>query len=191
LVSLTGQSAARLSLAFGDLVAIKPGAAVDLAHAAVGPETVAKLLFTSGTTGSPKAVIQTQGMLCSNQVMAAAAYEFLADEPPVLVDRAPWNHAASGNKVFNMAIFHGGAYCIDDGRPTPGDIGRTLREIAPTWCFNVPVGFQFLLDAMETDEALTNTFFSRLRMYAGAGMSQPVWDRFAAVAAHKVAGGVP
>ena len=196
LVSVTGQSAHRLSLAFGDLVATKPGAAVDLAHAAVGPETVAKFLFTSGTTGSPKAVIQTQGMLCSNQVMVAAAYEFLADEPPVLVDWAPWNHTASGNKVFNMAIFNGGTYYIDDGRPTPGDIGRTLRtlrEIAPTWYFNVPVGFQFLLDAMETDEALTDTFFSRLRMlmYAGAGMSQPVWDRLAAVAARKVPGGVP
>jgi feruloyl-CoA synthase len=157
---------------------------------------VAKFLFTSGTTGSPKAVIQTQAMLCSNQVMIADAYAFLSQEPPVLVDWAPWNHTASGNKVFNMAIFHGGTYYIDDGRPTPNDIGRTirtLREIAPTWYFNVPVGYQFLLDAMETDEALADTFFSRLRMlmYAGAGMSQPVWDRLAAVAARKVVGGVP
>lgn len=196
LVSLTGHSAARPSLAFDDLLATGPSAAAEAAHAAVGPDTVAKFLFTSGTTGSPKAVIQTQGMLCSNQVMVAAAYEFLADEPPVLVDWAPWNHTASGNKVFNMAIFNGGTYYIDDGRPTPADIGRTLRtlrEVAPTWYFNVPVGFQFLLDAMETDEALTDTFFSRLRMlmYAGAGMSQPVWDRLAAVAARKVAGGVP
>lgn len=196
LVSQTGSSAARRSLSFDSLLETQPTAEGEAAHAAVGPETVAKFLFTSGTTGSPKAVIQTQAMLCSNQMMIAAAYDFLADEPPVLVDWAPWNHTASGNKVFNMAIFHGGSYYIDDGRPTPNDIGktiRTLREVAPTWYFNVPVGYQFLLDAMETDEALADTFFSRLRMlmYAGAGMSQPVWDRLAAVAARKVDGGVP
>jgi feruloyl-CoA synthase len=196
LVSRTGRSETRLSLNFDGLLATAPTAEADAAHAAVGPDTVAKFLFTSGTTGSPKAVIQTQGMLCSNQAMVAAAYAFLSQEPPVLVDWAPWNHTASGNKVFNMAIFHGGTYYIDDGRPTPADIGktiRTLREVAPTWYFNVPVGYQFLLDAMETDEALADTFFSRLRMlmYAGAGMSQPVWDRLAAVAARKVPGGLP
>lgn len=196
LVSRTGRSETRLSLDFDSLLATAPTSEADAAHAAVGPDTVAKFLFTSGTTGSPKAVIQTQGMLCSNQAMVAAAYDFLSQEPPVLVDWAPWNHTASGNKVFNMAIFHGGTYYIDDGRPTPADIGktiRTLREVAPTWYFNVPVGYQFLLDAMETDEALADTFFSRLRMlmYAGAGMSQPVWDRLAAVAARKVPGGVP
>jgi feruloyl-CoA synthase len=196
LVSRTGRSETRLSLDFDSLLATAPTPQADAAHAAVGPDTVAKFLFTSGTTGSPKAVIQTQGMLCSNQAMVAAAYDFLSQEPPVLVDWAPWNHTASGNKVFNMAIFHGGTYYIDDGRPTPADIGktiRTLREVAPSWYFNVPVGYQFLLDAMETDEQLADTFFSRLRMlmYAGAGMSQPVWDRLAAVAARKVAGGVP
>lgn len=196
LVSQTGRSDTRTSLSYDSLLATTPTPEADAAHASVGPETVAKFLFTSGTTGSPKAVIQTQAMLCSNQVMIADAYAFLSQEPPVLVDWAPWNHTASGNKVFNMAIFHGGTYYIDDGRPTPNDIGRTirtLREIAPTWYFNVPVGYQFLLDAMETDEALAETFFSRLRMlmYAGAGMSQPVWDRLAAVAARKVVGGVP
>lgn len=196
LVCLTGDSTTRPALRFDSLRATPPSAAADAAHAAVGPDTVAKFLFTSGTTGSPKAVIQTQRMLCSNQAMVAEAYAFLKDEPPVLVDWAPWNHTASGNKVFNMAIYHGGTYYIDDGRPTPADIGktlRTLREVAPTWYFNVPIGFQFLLDAMEGDEALADTFFSRLKMlmYAGAGMSQPVWDRLATMAARKVAGGVP
>ena len=196
LVSQSGRSEKRPSVTFDSLIATAPSAAAEAAFAALGPDTIAKFLFTSGTTGSPKAVIQTQGMLCSNQAMVAAAYAFLADEPPVLVDWAPWNHTASGNKVFNMAIYNGGTYYIDDGRPTPKDIGRTirtLREVAPTWYFNVPVGYQFLLDAMETDEALAQTFFSRLRMlmYAGAGMSQPVWDRLTAVAARKVPGGVP
>lgn len=196
LVSLTGSSPSRLSLGYDSLLQTPPSAQMQAAHDAVGPDSVAKFLFTSGTTGSPKAVIQTQRMLCANQAMVAQAYGFSPDAPPVLVDWAPWNHTASGNKVFNMAIYNGGSYYIDDGRPTAEAIGRTirtLREVAPTWYFNVPIGYQFLLDAMETDADLAKTFFSRLRimMYAGAGMSQPVWDRLAAVAERHVSGGVP
>jgi feruloyl-CoA synthase len=192
----TGGSGSRKVLAYDDLLATAPSPAADAAHAAVGPDTVAKFLFTSGTTGSPKAVIQTQRMLCANQAMVAEAYDFLAQEPPVLVDWAPWNHTASGNKVFGMAIYHGGSYFIDDGRPTPDAIHRTirnLREVAPTWYFNVPIGYQFLLDAMEGDAGLAEKFFSRLKMmmYAGAGMSQPVWDRLSAISARHVPGGVP
>ena len=196
LVCLTGESAVRPVIRFDTLAATPPSPAAHAAHQAIGPDTVAKFLFTSGTTGSPKAVIQTQAMLCANQAMIAEAYDFLRDEPPVLVDWAPWNHTASGNKVFNMAIHNGGSYYIDDGRPTAQEIGktlRTLREVAPTWYFNVPIGYQFLLDAMETDETLARNLFSRLRMmmYAGAGMSQPVWDRLSALAARRVPGGVP
>lgn len=196
LVCQSGTSPLREVLSYDSLLSTPPSVKAAEAHAAIGPETVAKFLFTSGTTGSPKAVIQTQRMLCANQAMVAAAYDFLADEPPVLVDWAPWNHTASGNKVFNMAIYHGGTYYIDDGRPTPDDIGktiRTLREVAPTWYFNVPIGYQYLLDAMERDDSLADRFFSRLRMmmYAGAGMGQPVWDRLTALAAGKVPGGVP
>lgn len=196
LVSRSGRSDRRLSLTYDDLLATPPDAAMQAAHAAVGPDTVAKFLFTSGTTGSPKAVIQTQRMLCSNQAMVLAAYDFMAEDPPVLLDWAPWNHTASGNKVFNMAIYNGGSYYIDDGRPSAALIGKTIRnlqEIAPTWYFNVPLGYQFLLDEMERDDALADHFFSRLRMlmYAGAGMSQPVWDRLSAMAARKVPGGLP
>lgn len=197
LCAQTGASSDRRKVvSYDSLLATPPSTAADAAHAAVSPDTVAKFLFTSGTTGSPKAVIQTQRMLCANQAMVAEAYPFLSQHPPVLVDWAPWNHTASGNKVFNMAIYHGGSYYVDDGRPTANDIGRTLRnlrEVAPTWYFNVPIGFQFLLDAMETDDGLAEHFFSNLKMlmYAGAGMGQPVWDRLTALADRKVAGGVP
>ncbi len=172
------------------------GPEVAAAHAAVTGATVAKFLFTSGTTGKPKAVIQTHGMLSTNQAMVREAYDFLKTEPPVLLDWAPWNHTASGNKVFNMAIWNGGTYHIDNGRPTPEGIADTLQnlsEVAPTWYFNVPIGYQFILDRLEADAGLAGHFFSRLRMlmYAGAGMSQPVWDRLATLSARHVPGGVP
>lgn len=169
------------STSFDAIVATEPSTAVDDAFAAVTPDTVAKFLFTSGTTGSPKAVIQTQRMLCSNQEMVADCYAFMRDEPPVVVDWAPWNHTASGNKVFNLVIYNGGSYYIDRGKPTPALIGQTianLREIAPTWYFNVPAGFEMLIGAMRSDPALRQNFFSRLRMlmYAGAGLAQHTWD---------------
>jgi len=196
LVSLTGKASDRETLAYDDLLGTEPSAAMEAAFKAVGPDTVAKFLFTSGTTGSPKAVIQTQRLMCSNQAMVVEAYSFMKNEPPVVVDWAPWNHTASGNKVFNMVLNNGGSYYIDDGRPTPKLIGKTLRnlrDVSPTWYFNVPIGYQFLLDEMEADDSLADQFFARLKMlmYAGAGMSQSVWDRLTAIAAKKVAGGVP
>jgi feruloyl-CoA synthase len=195
-VSLKGAVPGRETIDFDDLAATPPTAAMDEAHTGVGPDTVAKFLFTSGTTGSPKAVIQTQRMICSNPQMDAQCYLFMLETPPVVVDWAPWNHTASGNRVFHLVIYFGGTFYIDDGRPTPAEIGRTienLREVSPTWYFNVPLGYQMLLDAMETDRQLRETFFRRLQMlfYAGAGMSQPVWDRITRIAEEMVPGGVP
>ncbi len=177
-----------------DLYGVEPGPAVDAAHAAVGPDTVAKFLFTSGTTGSPKAVIQTQRMLCANQEMVADCYAFLRDDPPIVVDWAPWNHTASGNKVFNMVIYHGGTFYIDKGRPTPAGIKDTianLREVSPTWYFNVPAGYEMLVHAMSEDAVLRDTFFRDLKMlmYAGAGMAQHTWDSL--IELSQQAGGEP
>jgi len=166
---------------FDEVLGTEPGDAVDRAFASVGPHTVAKFLFTSGTTGTPKAVIQTQRMLCSNQEMVADCYAYFRDEPPVVVDWAPWNHTASGNKVFNLVVYNGGTYYIDRGKPAPALIGQTLdnlRDVSPTWYFNVPAGFEMLIQAMREDEGLRRNFFRDLKvlMYAGAGMAQHTWD---------------
>lgn len=171
----------RAAATFADLAATEPTEAVERAHAAVGPDTVAKFLFTSGTTGAPKAVIQTERLMCSNQAMIEDAYAFLREEPPVVVEWAPWNHTAAGNKVFNLVLYHGGTYYIDAGRPTPAGIGETIRnlsEVSPTWYFNVPAGFEMLAKAMADDRRLRDTFFARLRLmvYGGAGMSAHVWQ---------------
>ena len=168
-------------VAFESLLATTPGTPVDEAFAATGPDTVAKFLFTSGTTGSPKAVIQTQRMLCANAQMIANCYAFMKKEPPVIVDWAPWNHTASGNKVFNLVIYNGGTFYVDEGKPAPALIGKTianLREISPSWYFNVPVGYEMLVQAMRQDATLRESFFRKLKlmMYAGAGMAQHTWD---------------
>jgi len=178
-------------LMLADILATVPTAAVDRAFDAVGPDTIAKFLFTSGTTGSPKAVIQTQRMLTSNQEMVADCYAYMRDEPPIVVDWAPWNHTAAGNKVFNLTIYNGGTYFIDGGKPSPKMIGETirnLREISPTWYFNVPAGYEMLVDAMERDEALRTRFFANLKlmMYAGAGMAQHTWNRLQQLAVETI-----
>lgn len=174
-------------LLLDEALTTEPTAAVETAHRAVTPDTVAKFLFTSGTTGSPKAVIQTHRMLCANQAMAADAYAFVRDEPPVIVDWPPWSHVASGSKTFNLALYNGGTFHIDRGKPTPDGLRETiaaLREISPTWYFNVPAGYEMLVHAMEDDDRLRESFFARLQimMYAGAGMAQHTWDRLGALA---------
>ncbi|MEZ5667190.1 MAG: feruloyl-CoA synthase [Alphaproteobacteria bacterium] len=187
IVTAVAPPVGRRHIAFAELACTPAGEAVDRAHAATGPDTIAKFLFTSGTTGAPKAVIQSQRLICSNQEMVASCYAFMRDEPPVVVDWAPWNHTASGNKVFNMVLYNGGTYYIDEGKPTPAGIEatiRNLREVSPTWYFNVPAGYEALVAAMEQDATLRRSFFRDLRMmmYAGAGMAQHTWDRLSALA---------
>ena len=127
------------------------------ARAAVGPDTIAKFLLTSGSTGQPKAVINTQRMICANQAMLAQAFPFFTREPPVLVDWLPWSHTFGSNHNFGIALTHGGTFYFDGGKPMPGGVEETvanLREIAPTVYFNVPKGFEALLPYLQADAAL-------------------------------------
>jgi feruloyl-CoA synthase len=166
---------------FPSLLRVAATGAVDTAHGRVGPHTIAKFLFTSGSTGMPKAVVNTQRMWCANQVMMLTALAFFEDEPPVIVDWAPWHHTAGGNHNVGLVIHNGGTLYIDEGKPLPGAIEATvgnLREIAPNWYFNVPKGFEALLPYLRSDAQLRRTFFSRLKVlwYAGAGIGQHVFD---------------
>jgi len=178
---LFARGAARPEEDFATALQTKPRGAVEEARLSVTGDTIAKFLFTSGSTGTPKAVINTNRMICANQTMVREVYTYFKEEPPVLLDWAPWHHTAGGNKLFFMPIFNGGTFYIDEGRPTETDIGRTVRnlkEISPTWYFNVPKGYEALVPHLEADFALRENFFRDLKMlwYAGAGMAQHTWD---------------
>ncbi len=166
---------------FSALIGDEDARGVAAAYAAVTPDTIAKFLFTSGSTGHPKGVINTHHMLCANQAMLAAGFAFVTDEPPVVLDWLPWSHTFGGNHNFNMVLVNGGTFFIDDGNPTPPGVPKTvrnLREVAPTIYFNVPKGYEALIPHFRADGGLRRTFFSRLKMlfYAGAGLNQATWD---------------
>jgi feruloyl-CoA synthase len=177
----------------GELLAEKPGARIDAAFAAVGPDTVAKILFTSGSTGTPKGVINTHRMLCSNQQSWAQLWPFLEETPPVLCEWLPWNHTFGGNATFNMVLRNGGTLYVDGGKPAPGLVEttvRNLREVSPTLYFNVPRGFDLLLPFLESDAGLRQSFFRNLDaiFYAGAALPQNLWERLEALAVSEKGG---
>jgi feruloyl-CoA synthase len=177
----------RKTTLFAELLGASDDAGVAAAQRAVTPNTIAKFLFTSGSTGSPKAVINTHRMLCSNQTMLASGFTFVTDEPPVVVDWLPWSHTFGSNHNFNMVLTYGGSLYIDDGNPTPPGVPKTarnLREIAPTIYFNVPKGYEALIPHFRADETLRRNFFSRLKVlfYAGAGLNQVTWDELTRLA---------
>ncbi|MSP97069.1 MAG: feruloyl-CoA synthase [Betaproteobacteria bacterium] len=172
----------------GELLDTPAGARIDTAFAAVGPDTVAKILFTSGSTGTPKGVINTQRMLCSNQQSWAQLWPFVEQTPPVLCEWLPWNHTFGGNATFNMVLRNGGTLYVDGGKPAPGLVETTvknLREVSPTMYFNVPRGFDLLLLFLEADADLRKNFFRRLDVifYAGAALPQNLWERLEVLAA--------
>jgi len=190
-VLLRGALAGRDFTAFDALLQATPTAAVEQAHAAVTAETVAKFIFTSGSTNLPKAVVNTHGMVCSNLQMHNQCYTFPVDEPPVMVDWLPWHHTAGGNVVFGLALVNGGTLYIDHGKPTDAGLQETLRnlrEVSPTLYFTVPKGLESLAHAMQADTVLRDSFFRRLRLIfpAGAALPRNVQDAVQALAVASV-----
>jgi len=172
---------------FADLLTGDPTVDIDAAHARVGPGSVAKILLTSGSTSAPKGVPTTHAMMCANQAQLADALPFLKAKPPVLVDWLPWNHVFGGSHNFNLVLANGGTLYIDDGKPVPALIGRTLENlsmVSPTISFNVPLGHAQVVAALKRDPALRRKFFAALDMifYAGASLPQDVWEGFGTLA---------
>ena len=180
------------SASVAEMLETNPGSILEREYAKVRGETIAKILFTSGSTGMPKGVINTHSMLCANQQQLAQCWPFVEDRPPVVVDWLPWNHTFGGNHNFNLILRNGGTLYIDGGKPLPGLVETTVKNLAdvsPTLYFNVPRGYDLLLPYLERDEKLRQSFFRELDVlfYAAASLPQNLWDRLKRLSGARVA----
>jgi feruloyl-CoA synthase len=190
LIIVTAQEGAHGgALSYSDLLRTQPTPAVRAAMECITDATIAKFLFTSGSTGMPKGVPQTQGMMCA----LIAGQEGLRDEardpdnPPVMLDWMPWNHISGANVNFNANLWAGGIHHIDEGKPLPGMFNTTIKnlyEVSPEVFGSAPIAFAMLADAMENDLKLRAAFFKNMRYmgYGGATLSDDLYDRIQALA---------
>ncbi len=186
-ITVRGQLAGRSQVRFDSLLVQPGGAEAEAAFDATGPDSIAKFLFTSGSTKLPKAVVTTQRMLCANQQMLLQTFPVFGEEPPVLVDWLPWNHTFGGSHNVGIVLYNGGTFYLDNGKPTVQGFAETLRnlkDISPTAYLTVPKGWEELVNALEQDAELRERFFSRMKLFffAAAGLSQSIWDRLDRVA---------
>lgn len=168
--------------AFHDLRIAADEAQVRAAMAAVGPDTITRILFTSGSTGAPKGVINTQRMHTTMAEARTQLWPILERMPPVIVDWLPWSHTFGANHNLFLILRNGGAMYIDAGRPAPGLMDTTLaniRDVRPNIFLNVPRGFDMLVDVMDQDEAFRRHFFASVKVmfYAGAALGIKTWKR--------------
>src|SRR5712671_5967517 len=196
IVASRGDVSGRKVTMLSELLSTPEHPGLDAAHDAIGADTIAKFLLTSGSTGNPKAVINTQRMICANQMMLRETLAFLKEEPPVIVDWLPWNHTFGGNHNIGLTLFNGGSMYLDAGKPMPGGIEETvrnLREISPTVYFNVPKGYESLLPYLRDDKALRAKFFHRLHamFFSGAALSPYVWNSLDELAVQETGFRVP
>ncbi len=183
------------AMSFDSLLKAPVDASVDAASDLVTPDTLAKILFTSGSTGNPKGVPQTQRMITVNQAQYSSVMPMLSARAPKVVDWLPWNHVFAGNSNFYMMLSNGGTLVLDDGKPVKGLFDRTLENLSMhtgTLSFNVPIAYSLLVEAFRQDKSLKQRFFGDLDLifYAGATLPSDVWDALKAMSV-EVTGTLP
>lgn len=175
-----------------DEFAVVGGNSVAEAYDRLAPETIAKFMLTSGSTGEPKAVINTHGMIAANAKMIRSVWDEdklaeVTGNVQVMCNFLPWSHTYGANAILHNMTDWGGTLYLDWGAPTPArlpEMIRNMKDVSTTQHTTVPAAWAALATEFERDAALAETFFKRIcsMAYGGAAMGQDIYERIQKVA---------
>jgi len=123
-------------------------AELDALARSILPDDLATIIFTSGTTGTPKGAMLTHGNIASNLSVSLDAFE-LFEQADLAVSFLPLSHITA--RHVDLAELYRGvtiAYC-----PFIEDLPRIMRELRPTFFVAVPRVYEKIYNKVLQDTA--------------------------------------
>jgi long-chain acyl-CoA synthetase len=140
----------------------------------IGPDDLATIMYTSGTTGNPKGVMLTHGNLLSNAIAVKEAFD--VPDHTFMLSWLPYSHIYARTVDHYESLVAGAPMGLAESADT---LIQNLEELQPTQMTAVPRFYEKLLSAVaspdreKTARNLKRIFGSRIEVLSSGGAPLP------------------